>query len=219
MQKNKPRKGSEIVSSLFGENKYVSEIKNKGLTYVYELENGRVILAADGKVVQYEAYCENTSEKSSDGKTCIAAAEEFCQKLGYDVKGVWISKVQDYVTYVNCAPVIDGVIVYPELIKVAVDAEGKVCGVEARAYVTNHKERNVDFGGVSEEDAKKAVDASLVITNTAKALIEKNDKTYLCYEFQCEKGDRQYYVYVDCESGKEVEIFKVIQNTEGFTVM
>jgi len=212
--------GAKIVSEIFGENKFVSEINNKGLFYLYDTEKGRVYLAANGKVAQYEAYNEQSGESVADCDKCISVAEEFCNKLGYDVKGVWISKTQDFVTYVNCAPVIDGVIIYPELIKVAVDStNGEVVGLEARAYILNHQDRQISFGNVTEEQAKSAVMPRLKVTNIAKALIEKGEKQHLCYEFQCQDGDRQYYVYVDSTSGKEVDIFKVIENTEGYTVI
>lgn len=213
--------GSKRVSEIFGDNKYVGEMKNgeSCLCYIYELDSGRVILTADGNVLQYENYVDALVENGVKCEQCLEIAQQFCNKLGYEVKGVWISKTQDTVTYVNCATVIDDVIVYPELIKVAIAPSGEVVGMEAKAYLINKQERNVDFGEVDEQTAREALSGDLVVTNVAKSLIEKNNKTYLCYEFQCQKGDRQYYVYVDSKSGKEVEIFKVIKNTEGYTVM
>ncbi len=213
--------GSKIVEEFFGKNTFDKKIDNKGIWYSYKLENGRVLLTADGKVAQFETYKEQGNNgKSLDKDHCIAKAEEFCQKLGYDVKGVWVSKTQDQTTYVNCATVVDDVIIYPDLIKVAVDSySGEIVGCEARAYLFNHQDWDVSFGDVSEQDAQDTLRKSLVVTNVAKSLVEKNGKHYLCYEFQCEADDRQYYVYVDSESGEEVEIFKVIENTEGYTVM
>ena len=212
--------GAKIVSELFGKAKFVDEINNKGVMYVYELENGRVLLSATGKVVQYETYSQAQGDSKLKADDCIETAEDFCRKLGYDVKGVWVSKTQDFVTYVNCATVVDGVIVYPDLIKVAVDnTTGEVVGMEAKAYLLNHRDWDVSFGSLSEDDAKQTISDSLKVTNVAKALIEKNDKHYVCYEFQCQMGDRQYYVYVDSKTGNEVELFKVIENTEGYTVM
>lgn len=212
--------GSAKVSELFGENTFVTEICNKGSIYVYQLNDGRVMLTADGRIVQYETYTEPQGESSLESDRCVEIAEEYCQQLGYDVKGVWVSKTQDAVTYVNCATVIDGVIVYPDLIKVAVDStNGNVVGLEAKAYLINHHDWQVNFGEISQDSAQKSVSESLDVTNVAKALIEKNGKYYLCYEFQCAMGDRQYYVYVDSHTGNEVELFKVIENTEGYTVM
>lgn len=212
--------GEKLVSEIFGEASFVGEMDAKGMTYLYEVPNGRVMLAANGKVAQYEAYTEAKSESVVECDECIAIAEEFCKKLGYNVQGVWVSKTQDFVTYVNCATVIDDVVVYPDLIKVAVDSTtGKVVGLEAKAYLLNHRDWDVNFGNVSQEEALKSVSDTLKVTNTSKALIEKNNEYLLCHEFECMMGDRQYYVYVDSNTGKEVELFKVIENTEGYTVM
>ncbi len=206
------------LEELFGEAKFTGEISSKGVMYVFDVQNGRVLTDCRGNVVQYETYTESVSGEKN-GDECIAIAEEFCGKLGYDVKGVWVSKTQDFVTYVNCATVIDDVIVYPDLIKVAVGSDGKVVGLEAKAFVINHRDWDVNFGEISQEDAQKAISDSLKVTNVAKALIEKNGDYIPCYEFEAEMGDRQYYVYVDSRTGKEADIFKVIENTEGFTVM
>ncbi|MCH5157302.1 MAG: germination protein YpeB [Clostridiales bacterium] len=212
--------GAKIVSELFGEGRFAGEINNNGVMYVYELENGRVILSAGGKVVQYETYNEAQGESKMDCDGCINIAEEFCANLGYNVKGVWVSKTQDFITYVNCATVIDDVIVYPDLIKVAVDnTTGEVVGMEAKAYLINHRDWDVSFGEVMQDEAQDTLNDWLKVTNVAKALIEKNDKYYACYEFECMMGDREYYVYVDSATGQEVELFKVIENTEGYTVM
>ena len=48
-------------------------------------------------VLQKQTSRLNTKSKEE----CIEKAEEFCKKLGYDVKGVWVSKVQDKTIYVN----------------------------------------------------------------------------------------------------------------------
>lgn len=211
-----------IANELFNGAEYSGEINHEGMLYVYDVENGKAYITQDGKVAQYEAYAEAASTDGEQGvkcDKCIEAAEEFCRKLGYDVKGVWVSKTQDTVTYVNCATVIDGVIIYPDLIKVAVNAQGEVVGFEARAYLLNHTDWDVTFGNTTEADARKVLDGTLKVNNVAKALVEKNNKHYLCYELQCMQGDRQYYVYVDSNTGKEVELFKVISGTEGYTVM
>ena len=83
----------------------------------------------------------------------------------------------------------------------------------------NHTDWDVTFGDVSQDDAARALDGSLTVTNTARALIEKNGKLYACYEYECSCADSQYYVYVDSVTGNEVELFKVIAQTEGHTVM
>lgn len=226
------------VTELFGDNVFCCEVSNNGLYYVYNLPDGKVMLTADGRVAQYERYLADY-DNASDGDNGDSAhgndtakvnaahnadyqsiAQQFCLRLGYDVTPVWVSRTQDDVIYVNCATVIDGVIVYPDLVKIAVDrASGLVVGCEAKAYLLNHTDWDVTFGDVSQDDAARALDGSLTVTNTARALIEKNGKLYACYEYECSCADRQYYVYVDSVTGNEVELFKVIAQTEGHTVM
>lgn len=211
----------KAVENVFGKAEFVRTINNKGLWYVYETENGQVLTTSDGYVAEYQGYkTEKTAQTALSKETLIQKAEEFCKKAGYDVKGVWISRTQEDTTYVNCATVIDGVIVYPDLIKVALDSfDGDIVGFEAKAYLFNHTDWQTDFGSLSIQDAQKNIDGTLTVTNVAKALVEKNNKHYLCYEFQCDLGNRQYYVYIDSNTGNEVEIFKVVKNTEGFTVI
>ena len=214
------KQGGYIVTKHFGENKFLHEIKQKCPLYVYQTKNGQVTLTSDGQVVEYEATQVFDGAKNLDGKQCIAKAEEFCKALGYNVKGIWVSNVQDYVTYVNCATVVDDVIVYPELIKVAVDtSDGQIVGIEAKSYLINHKDRQVDFGRMSQQECQKQLDKDLRVTNTAKSLIELKGKEYTAYEFECTDGTNQYYVYVDSHTGRELQIFKVVANTEGHTVM
>ena len=214
------QQGSEIVAKHFGQNKFSREIKQKCPLYVYKTQKGEVTLSSDGRVVEYEATQVFAGKKALDGKQCIQKAQEFCQALGYNVKGIWVSNVQDYVTYVNCATVVDDVIIYPELVKVAVDtSNGDIVGIEAKSYLINHQERKVDFGTKSQNDCQKQLDKGLRVTNVAKSLIELKGKEYTAYEFECTDGQNQYYVYVDSHTGQELQIFKVIANTEGHTVM
>lgn len=214
------KRGGEIVANHFGQNEFLQTVHGDVDVYVYQTENGRVLLTTDGRVLQYESYNEATNQTPPKQADCIAVAEEFCKSLGYDVKGIWVSRTQDVVTYVNCATVIDDTIIYPELIKVAISADGKVVGLEARAYLTNYQsDRKVNFGNISEQDARNSLNDKLVVRNVAKAVIIKDEKEYSCYEYECTQGEREYYVYVDSTTGNEVEIFKVIQNTEGYTVM
>lgn len=216
--KKSPAEVQKNIGDLFGEVTFVQQIDSNGKMYVFEQSDGRVMTTVGGKVVQYETYSESSQGNSGNKNDCIAVAEEFCRALGYDVKGVWVSKTQDFVTYVNCAPVIDGVVVYPDLIKVAV-SNGEVVGMEARAYLMNHRDWDVSFGKIDEQTARAAVGNGLRITNVAKALIEKDGEYLACYEFEATMGNREYYVYIDSHTGNEVELFKVIENTEGYTVM
>ena len=79
-----------------------------------------------------------------------------------------------------------------------------------RLYELEHKK----------DTAKKKVATEIDISSSRLAIIPKGEtKEVLAYEFQGEKEGETYYIYVDAISGKEVEIFKVIDTTEGLLLM
>ena len=57
------------------------------------------------------------------------------------------------------------------------------------------------------------------VKNSNLALVPKGEKEVLCFEFECVMDDEQYFVYIDANTLNEVDIFKVIKGTEGYTVM
>lgn len=210
---------AQKLSKTFKNVAYVCQIDNNGTFYCFDSDSGRIVTTTGGKVAEIDGNASFGETKLSR-EECITVAEGFCYELGYDVSGIWVSKTQEGVTYVNLAPKISDVIVYPDIVKVAVDSSnGNVVGLEARSYLTNHRERNVTFGGLSLDEAKNTLDSSLNVVSTAKALVLDGETEHICYQFECECAGRQYFVYVDSATGEEVDIFKVIEDTEGYTVM
>ena len=195
------------VSKLFGNARFSGEIKEGGW-YCFDVDGGRVVTARDGKVAEYERYSEGHAPSA---EKCVRLAEEFCRKLGYDVKAVWVSE-EGQTVYVNCVTVNDGIKIYPAMVKVAV-CDG-VVGCEARAYLYNCGAA-AEFGNVSRRQAQQTLDKSLVVTKVGKAVVEKDNALHPCYEFTCRKGSRTYFVYVSSVSGEEVDILQVAQGTEG----
>ena len=64
--------------------------------------------------------------------------------------------------------------------------------------------------------AKSKVLDGIEILNTRLSVVPIETKTEkLCYEFSGEMDGETYYVYIDAVSGRQVEMFKVIESTEG----
>ena len=149
----------------------------------------------------------------------MSVAKQFCKSHGFDVEPVWVSALADDVIYVNLAPIVNDAIIYCDLVKVAVSCNGVIVGAETRAYLTNHHNHNIKFGKLTKDDAVGALDNAVKVTNVCKAVVNKQGQEYACWEVEGMFGGNQYYVYIDSTSGKEVEIFRVIEGTEGHTVM
>jgi len=95
-----------------------------------------------------------------------------------------------------------------------------VIGVEATAYYTNHIERSIGSPSLGESAAQSKVSENIEIETSRLALVPiGNDKEVLCYEFSGVYDGNVYYVYIDAVSGRQVEMFKVVESSEGLLLM
>lgn len=173
-----------------------------------------------GKMIMF-SYAGSCKETVIDQEEAIEKATEFMNGIGIkDMKAVWINLANNVYT-INFAYEQDGVIVYSDLVKVRVCAEtAMVIGIEARSYYTNHTERVIGSASLSKTVAKGKVSDNIKIDTARLALVPiglKSEK--LCYEFSGEYDGSTYYVYIDANTGRQVEMFKVIESTEGTLLM
>ncbi len=133
---------------------------------------------------------------------------------------VWTDTIYDQ-TYFNIAPVENGVVIYPDLVKVKVDlTSGTVVGYDGTTYFTNHTERNLGAVLFSKESAQKGVPSGFEITLSRLALVPlEYNREVLCWEFECERGEDVYYFYFNAKTGEEENILKVIKTDDGSKLM
>jgi germination protein YpeB len=111
--------------------------------------------------------------------------------------------------------------VYSDLIKVRICADsGKVLGMEAMTYYTNHTTRTLDTPILSQEQASKKVSENIKIETARLSIVPiGNSLERLAYEFSGESNGQTFYVYIDAETGTQLQMFKVIESTEGTLLM
>ncbi len=210
-------KNVELVGETVGE---VIETYN----FEAEDEDGVMITAQitkkGGKLAEFN-YFKDCSEDKVSLEKCREIADEFIEKVGYkSLKAVWTADSGNVIT-INYASVYNGVICYPDLIKVNVCRErGTVSGLEASSYIYNHTAREVKKATVSLSAVKEKVSSEIEIETSRLAIIPKGEgKEILAYEFTGQSDGSTYYVYIDATTGKEADIFKVIETTEGLLLM
>ena len=148
-------------------------------------------------------------------------ALDFAKKAGIEsMKVVWSDVVGDD-AFINLSPVIDGVIIYPDLVKVKVDlAKGDVLGFEASSYYMNHVNRKILPTRITESVAKAKIYSGLYVKDSRLALIPlEYGEEVLCYEFICSMNGNTYYVYINAVNGAEENILKVVQTDNGNLLM
>ena len=129
---------------------------------------------------------------------------------------VW-SYTSGSTTYLNFACDKDGIIAYPDLIKVKVCRErGVVSGFDADEYYMNHTQRTIEEPKYTLNDAYEKVSKELEIRSSATVIIPTdggNEK--LAYEFIGDYNGESYYVYIDANTLMQADIFKVVNTEQG----
>ena len=186
--------------------------------FVVTDENGMEIFAEitknGGKLAFFDSY-EQCTEKNFELATCDGLAKEFLAGLGIgNVEAVWLSDA-GMVANLTYVTIENGVRIYPEIIRVRVcESKGRVIGVDARGYLLND-ETHATRAKLSEAEAKELLSGELEVTSSNLAVIPVGDVRTLCYEFACNAGEEQFIVYLDANTGAEVQIFRVKNSATG----
>ena len=146
---------------------------------------------------------------------------EFLNKLGIDnMIETYYQKTENMIV-INYAATQDGVILYPDLIKVKISLDdGKVYGVEAAGYIFNHTTRNNLKPSISQEKAKSILNSSLEIISSDMALIPtESNSEILTYEFKGKIDNREFLIYINADNASEEKVLLVIDNKNGVLTM
>lgn len=212
--------------------KNVSSIKYQGQTdgrfntYNYSLTNsdgqklyvqatkiGGHILTVSGSV---ESDVKNISKEQAE-----KIALDFAKENGVEDATIVWDEVLKSQAYFNIAPKQNGIILYPDLVKVKVDMEnGDVIGYDSIAYWTNHTDRTLSNASISFDKARENIDNSFNIKNERLCLSPLDyNREVLCLEFECERNGSTYYIYLNAQTGKEENILKVVKTDDGSKLM
>lgn len=205
---------------------YVGETIGKFATYNYRTYNDNLELYVQvtkqgAFVLGANAINSVSGNKNLTINECELFAHNFASLMGIDnMFNVWSQKVADIV-YINLAPIVNGVIYYPDLIKVKVNAStGFVEGWEASNYAYNHIKRNDFTYGISFDDAQSRLSPVLKVIERNYSIIPNEFVgESFAYEFICEWNDFTYYIYLDCYTGEELNIMRVVNTTNGNLLM
>ena len=211
----------EIVKKIFDvqSTKFLGLIKGKFETYNFHLDiqNGLdvMITKKGGLLLTITSYGSN-GENTISSTEGIAIAENFARRVGINnMYSVW-NQVCGNVEYVNLAPIVNSCIYYSDLIKVKVDlVSGTVIGWEATNYATNNKTRSFS-NSISFAEASQKISSVLKIQERNYTIIpDKYVGELSAYEFICTWKNYTYYIYIDSNTGAEVNILRIIDTNNG----
>ncbi len=150
-----------------------------------------------------------------DAGQCAVKAYEFLTEKGFGHMEPNYWQTYEGLCVVNFAAVQDGVLLYPDLIKVQVRMDtGAVVGLEANNYLMNHHPRTTTASVITQEEAAELVSDRLSIDRVRLCVIPLDTGEKLCYEFGGAWSGNYYLVYIDAIEQREVNILRII-DTEG----
>ncbi len=188
------------------------------------IEGGEVYVEVvrKGGVVVQMINARPAGEAAFSAEEATLEGIAFLKAHGYEnlTPTYYISKAN--LLTINLAAVQDGVLLYPDLIKVSVALDTcRVVGFDARGYLMNHTQRTLPQPVVSQEAAQSKVDGSLEVLSYQLALIPSSGEyEILCHEFKCQTGDGKHYLfYINVETGNEERILLLLEDETGTLVI
>ncbi len=225
-------RAKQIAIDIIGTDK-IKEISSLGLSenatipsYTFSIESNdgnsiNVSISQKGGHIVYMNYDREVNSEIISQEDADKIGKEYLASKGFpNMKETYYLK-QDGIMTVNYAYSQNGVVMYPDLIKVKIALDdGEILGIETSGYLNNHTERDLTNVKISKEQAKKTLNKQLNIESEGLAYIPTEWKTeILCYEFKGKVDDTEFLVYINAENGREEDILVIKDTPNGVLTM
>lgn len=215
-------KALEIASDFIGIDKstlrFDSETNGVIETYNFFVDSINISVCKKGGAVLYLLGSSSAGESVITPEQAVENAKNFLSAKGYKNMKESYYSTQDGICTVNFAYENEGVICYPDLIKLSVSLEtGNIISFDARGYIMNHTDRPPVQSKISSDEAKMSVSDYLTVMSSRLAVIPTDYKTEkTAYEFHCKTPDEQeVLVYIDVLTAKEDDILLLLYSDGG----
>lgn len=205
---------------------YESETTGRFDTYnfrVFNSENEILFV----QVSQIGGYILTISGAGENGKssTSIEDAREIALNFAVDngiesPQIVWSDSIDNDV-YFNITPTQNGIILYPDLVKVKVNlTSGTVVGYDSTSYFTNHTQRNLSRGDIKYSQVSGKIPSNFELLQNRLALVPLDyNREVVCIEVEATENGSRYYFYFNDIDGKLENVLKVIETDNGNLLM
>lgn len=179
------------------------------------------VTVSGGHVLNFINYREVQSEDLT-AEQAVETAINLMAEKGYSnfIETYFVD--QNGIVTINFAYEQDGIIVYPDLLKISIyKDDGTLAGVEARGFIMSHKTRDTSQFEIAISTARKSVSSDLEIIDENKAIIPTSGKNEVAtYEFKCkDKNEKNIIVYVNAKTGEIENMLILIEDENGTLAM
>lgn len=196
------------------ESKLKLEYETEGAlaSFEFKSENSKILVTKKGGEISYAKITGDFLENNLNYEEALTEAKKFLEESGLKNLKETEYTITDNLCIINFCPYENGIIFYPDLIKITVELnEGKMVEYEAEGYLMNHRDRGEIKAKLNEEEAKEFINKNMEIKEISLALIPTEGlDEILCYEFRLKSEDeKEILSYINAETGSEEQIYIV----------
>lgn len=187
--------------------------------YCFSYGDRVVGVTKKGGMLCYLTDSSYAGEATISTDEAVKRGKEYLKKAGFteNMTETYYS-TYDGICTVNYAYERDGIIFYPDLIKVSISLEtGKAVELDSRGYLMNHRDRELRKALLSVGESEGILSPYLTLLSSGLALIPlETGEEVLCYELHCkDREGQETLVYINAESGKEENILLLLYSDDG----
>lgn len=213
------QKAADILGVEKNKTEYINSENGSVECYIIKCGEKTTAITKHGGHLLYMNDERTVAKREIEPETAVNVAKKYLKdKFSFDFAPSYYM-IDNNICVVNLAYEKNGVIYYPDLVKVGVSLEnGEIMSVEAAGFIMNHDERRVNFTK-SESEAKAKLSNNLKVESVNKCVINLGtDKEYSCYEFTCKgKSGEDILVYIDGHDLTERNIL-ILTKSDGGTL-
>lgn len=151
---------------------------------------------------------------------CRINAERFLPEHGFLHMEYAAHQIYNGLCVLTFVPLQDNVLLYPDLIRIQVRMDtGDIVGLEAHNYLMNHTTRTISAPALPESDARALLSSQVDTENGRLCIIPVSGSEQLCWEFSVRYGDAQYRIYLNADTGSEIEVCKILPAGNGLQII
>lgn len=213
------RIAAEAIDTEANELRHLDDVNSQIELYSFSKGDKSITVSKQGGYVVTFSDPRSAGEETISPEEAVSRGRDYLSKLGFDSMESTYYSVYDGICTINYAYKNEGVIFYPDLIKVGIALDtGDTVFLDSTTYLMNHTERSIPKIKVSSEQAIKTLSSSLKVIDTKQAFIPLDTgREAFCHEIHCQdnKTKQEVLVYIDCTDGKEQDILILLYADEG----
>ena len=196
------------------------DIASFGFKYEGKDDFAQADVAKAGGLLNWYLSTRAIGDATLDASQAQQKAEEFSARLNYGTtKVVWKEQYDNTIIF-NFAPVIDDVVIYPDVFKVKVALDnGEIVGFEGHSYIINNHIRELPKPVINMEDAKAKVNKDVAIETNRLCIAPLDNKEVLCWEFYGKLNELSYVIYISAIDGTEQGVLRIITTETGEMIL